>query len=144
MTLYRFTIPGKPYAKKRPRAGFNAKLGRSITFNAPGNAAAEASVAHYAGQAIPAPFEGPVRVTIAAIFEVPKSWSQKRRLAALGAPHTQKPDFDNLAKWVLDGMNRVAFADDGQVADCRTLKLWGDRSETIVTVEAVINAGGQA
>lgn len=134
VTVYRFTIPGKPYAKRRPRAGFSPKLGRSITFNAPGNAEAEQSVAHYAGQAIPAPIEGPVRVQIIAVFEVPKSWSKKARAAAIGTLHTQRPDRDNIEKWILDGMNRVAFADDGQVADGRTVKIWGERAETIVAV----------
>lgn len=134
MTVYRFTIPGKPYAKKRPRAGYSPTLGRSITFNAPGNAEAEASVAHYAGQAIPAPIEGPVRVQIIAVFEIPKSWPRKKREAALGTLHTQRPDRDNIEKWVLDGMNRVAFADDGQVADGRTVKMWGLKAETLVEV----------
>ncbi len=136
MTVYRFTIPGKPYAKRRPRAAYNPKLGRSITFNAPGNAEAERSVAHYAGQVIPAPIEGPVRVQIIAVFEVPKSWSKKRQREALGTYHTQKPDRDNVEKWVLDGMNRVAFADDGQVGRGETVKIWGERAETIVVVGA--------
>ncbi|MBD9528403.1 RusA family crossover junction endodeoxyribonuclease [Paracoccus sp. PAR01] len=134
MTVYRFTIPGKPYAKRRPRAGYSPKLGRSITFNAPGNAEAEVSVAHYAGQAIPAPIEGPVRVQIVAVFEIPKSWSKKRQREALGTLHTSKPDFDNLCKNLCDGMNRIAWRDDSQVADVRTVKIWGERNETLVEV----------
>ena len=140
MTAYRFTIPGKPYAKRRPRAGYSHKLGRSITYDAPGNAEAEQSVAHYAGRAIPAPIEGPVKVQIVAVFEMPKSWSKRRRAEMLGQYHTQKPDCDNLAKHCLDGMNRVAFLDDGQVADIQTVKIWGSRSETIVEVSPAPDA----
>lgn len=142
MTVYRFTIPGKPYAKRRPRAGFSKALGRSITFNAPGNAEAEQSVAHYAGQAVPAPIEGPVRVQIIAVFEMPKSWSKKRRAEMLGTLHTSRPDRDNIEKWILDGMNRVAFADDGQVADGRTVKIWGEQAETLVEVGPAARAFG--
>lgn len=140
MTAYRFTIPGKPYAKRRPRAGYSHKLGRSITYDAPGNAEAEQSVAHYAGRAIPAPIEGPVKVQIVAVFEMPKSWSKRRRAEMLGQYHTQKPDRDNVEKWILDGMNRVAYADDGQAADGHTVKIWGERAETIVVVSPAAGA----
>lgn len=142
MTVYRFTIPGKPYAKKRHKAGYNPKLGRAVSYNAPGNEQAEATVAYYAGQVIPAPIEGPVRVTITAIFEIPKSWSLRRRAEAFGQYHTQKPDRDNVEKWILDGLNRVAFADDGQVADGRTIKLWGKRAETIIEIAPATRAFG--
>lgn len=39
-------------------------------------------------------------------------------------PHTSRPDVDNLAKLVLDGLNGIVFADDGQVARVRAAKAW--------------------
>lgn len=37
---------------------------------------------------------------------------QRHRLG----PHAQRPDLDNLVKLVLDALNGVAWADDGQVS----------------------------
>lgn len=84
-----------------------------------------------------APIEGPVRVTIDAVFEMPASWSGKKRLALDGFPHTQRPDLDNCMKAILDGLNRIAFADDSQVASMLLRKRWGTVARTEVTVEAL-------
>lgn len=66
--------------------------------------------------------EGPIRLTIAAKFEYPKSWSTKRRYATFW--HTSKPDDDNVAKLVRDALNKVLWHDDSQVADSRTSKFY--------------------
>ena len=78
-----------------------------------------------------------MKLRVVAIFEVPKSWSKKRQAAAMGGYHIQKPDRDNVEKPVQDGLNRIAFRDDGQVADGRCVKRWGRYAETIVQVEAL-------
>lgn len=84
-----------------------------------------------------APIEGPVKLRIVATFEIPKSWSKKRRAEMVGAYHTQKPDRDNIEKSIQDGLNRIAFADDCQVADGRCVKRWGLYAETYVEVGAL-------
>lgn len=124
-----FTIPGKPFGKQRPRAG----LGRVYTPAA--TVSFEQTVRELAALQIRVPLEGPVRLTLEAVFVPAQSWSKKRRAAALGTLHTQKPDLDNIEKAILDGLNRIAFADDAQVADVRKSKRWGERAETIVTIE---------
>lgn len=58
-----------------------------------------------------------IRATIRAYFFVPKSYSkQKRQLIArfLHLPRV-KPDSDNIAKIILDGLNGIAYKDDSQV-----------------------------
>ena len=52
-------------------------------------------------------------------------------------PHTQKPDADNLAKAIADGLNRIAWADDSQVYELAVRKVWGLTDMTYVTVEAM-------
>ncbi len=131
MTRVSFTIPGKPYAKKRPR--FSRKIGRA--FDPKENSDFEGTVGHLARPHFPAPMEGPVRLFIHIVFAAPASWSRKKRDAMLHRPHTQKPDVDNLGKAVADGLNRIAWADDAQVYELSVCKFWGVTDQTVVHVE---------
>ena len=126
-----FTVPGKPYAKKRPR--FSRVSGRAYDPNE--NAKAEASIGTIAMQHFRAASEGPIALEIVATFAVPKSWSKAKTAALIHRPHTQKPDGDNLMKAVKDALNRIAWADDGQVYDARVRKVWGLTDQTVVVVE---------
>ncbi len=126
-----FTVPGKPYAKKRPR--FSRASGRA--FDPAENSKAEASIGHIAAKLFPAPIMGPVSVEVVCTFACPVSWSKKKRAAMIHRPHTQKPDGDNLLKAVKDALNRIAWADDGQVFDARVCKVWGEVDQTVVYVE---------
>lgn len=130
-----FTISGKPFGKKRHRVGTIA--GRARAFNPEENRSFEQKVAEIARPLFPVPFEGPVRLRIVATFAIPQSWSKKKQQAMLGQYHVQKPDRDNLDKAVQDGLNRIAFRDDSQVADGRCVKRWGRYAETFVQVEAL-------
>lgn len=136
-----FTIPGKPFAKERHRVGVVS--GHARAFTPPKTRSFEQKVAEIARPMFPSPLEGAVKLRIVATFEIPKSWSKKRRSEMIGAYHTQKPDGDNLAKSILDGLNRVAFADDAQVADQRCVKRWGLYAETYVEV-AQLPPGGSS
>jgi len=127
-----FTIHGKPYAKKRPR--FSRKIGRA--FDPAENATAERTIAAIASPLFPAPIVGPVSIEIIATFATAASWSKAKTAALIHRPHTQKPDADNLAKWVLDGLNRIAWGDDGQVSQITIRKVWGLQNQTVVHVTA--------
>lgn len=132
MPAVTFTIPGKPFGKQRPRA---TRQGRIYT---PAETVAFESIVRQIGvEHFPAPFAGPVRVTVEAVFAPAESWSKKKRAAHMGRPHTQRPDCDNCAKAILDGLNRIAFADDAQVAEIIARKTWGRVEETRVTVETI-------
>lgn len=127
-----FTVPGRPYAKKRPR--FSRRSGRA--FDPAENAVAEASIGSLAAQHFKAPVCGPVAVEIIATFAIPKSWSKRKAAEHLHRPHCQKPDGDNLAKAALDALNRIAWADDGQVYSISVRKVWGLVDQTVIHVEA--------
>lgn len=125
----RIVIPGKPKAWAR------ARMGNGRFFTDAKTRTAEAVVAGEAMRVFPQPLDGPVRVFVTAIFEIPKSWPKARRATARF--HTSKPDGDNLMKTVLDGLNGVAFRDDAQVADQRAVKRYGVQAQTIIEVEAL-------
>lgn len=128
-----FTIPGPPLAKARAR--FNRATGHAYTPKK--TASFERTVGTIAAQHFPQPIEGAVKVTIFASFEPAKSWSKKKRADHLNRHHTQKPDGDNVAKAIKDALNRIAWADDSQVADLRVVKVWGPTPRTVVTVESL-------
>lgn len=130
-----FTIHGKPFGKQRPR--FSRKSGRAYT---PAETVSfERVVGQLAQPLFQDPLTGPVKLTIFASFVIPKSWSKKKAEQHLHRPHTQKPDADNVAKGVLDGLNRIAFADDGQVYEIVVRKMWGLTEKTEVFVENTLD-----
>ena len=47
-------------------------------------------------------YELPGELYITFFMPMPASWSNKKRMAMLGAPHQQKPDVDNLCKSFMD------------------------------------------
>lgn len=123
-------IPGRPFAKQRPR--FSRKNGRAFT---PAETVSfERTVGTIAAVHFPQPLTGPVKVEINAHFAIPKSWSKKKQAEMLGQPHTQRPDLDNCAKALTDGLNRIAFEDDAQIADMTVSKRWAASDVTYVTV----------
>lgn len=129
------TIPGKPGAKGRPR--FVRATGRTYTPTETVNAEAyiRALAVHEGAQ----PVEGAVSLTMRAVFDVPKSWSRKRREAALlgEIKPTSRPDLDNIGKLVKDALNGVAFKDDAQVVSMHLEKAYGPQALTVVTIEEI-------
>lgn len=72
-------------------------------------------------------------------FEPPKSWSNKKKTAALAgevkATSHAIGDIDNLCKTIMDGLNRVAFEDDSQVVCVSATKIYAERAETRIIVK---------
>lgn len=130
-----FDIPGKPFGKQRPRA--TARGGFARVYTPKETVSFERVVGQIAAPLFAAPIVGPVRLTIVAVFEPPPSWSKKKRAAHLHRHHLQKPDLDNVTKGICDGLNRIGFADDSQIAEVSVKKVWGDRARTEVTVEEI-------
>ena len=128
-----FSVPGVPTGKKRPRF---SRFGNHVrTYQPADDARRENLVAlafREAAGSIP-PHAGPVAVSVEAVFIPPLSWSKKRR--ADPGHKVSKPDVDNLAKSVLDGLNGLAFIDDSQIVRLEAGKRFGDTNEIIVTIK---------
>ena len=74
-------------------------------------------------------FEKEIFIKIKACFEPPKSTSKKiRQLLVQGMGYRHKPDADNIAKIVLDGLNGVAYKDDNQITKIEVKKLYNETS----------------
>ena len=91
---WRFTVPGPPVAKARPRLARNGHA-----FTPKSTRVYERTVALFARSAGVRPLSGPVRLCVHFFFG-----DRRRR------------DLDNCLKSVCDGLNHVAYVDDSQVA----------------------------
>lgn len=76
-----------------------------------------------------------VQITVSLI--PPLSWSKKRRSEAFGAFCSKKPDTDNVAKSILDGVNGIVYEDDAQVAGLVVQKFYAEKDEINIKIFTV-------
>lgn len=79
-------------------------------------------------------FLPPIKVRLEFHMPMPKSWSQKEKEEKRGEWHTQKPDVDNLCKFIIDALNTVMWEDDSQIAGLSARKIWEYEGKTIIEV----------
>ena len=129
----KFTVPGPAKAKERPRVG---KGGRIYTPNGTHkyeklvkNIYQEKGIYYFDGEYI--------SVKIIFWFEIPKSYSkQKRQDCAEGFIRPSRADIDNYIKSVLDGLNKVAYADDRYIYKIEAEKRYTEHeARTEITIE---------
>lgn len=122
-------VEGKIKGKARPR--FNTRTGRAFT---PRDTISyenwiKCCYREQAGEYL----IGPIRARIEVYYKIPQSYTKKRVQAireGLEQP-LKKPDSDNIAKIVLDSLNKLAFDDDAQVVELTVLKRWTEGIERI-------------
>lgn len=109
-----FEIEGKPVGKGRPRF-WN---GHAVTPQATRDYEKRVALA-YKECNLPLFETEPLEVEIIAKYPIPKQTRKADRELMMERKiiPTKKPDIDNIAKIILDGLNGVAYKDDNQV--CR-------------------------
>lgn len=138
MKTVRFTVPGQPRGKGRPRF---TRSGHAYTDNK--TKEYESRIAWcYLEQAGDYTFldDSPLRVSVTAIMQIPKSTTKKKQVAMLNgeiAPKT-KPDVDNILKIVLDGLQGVAFKDDKNVTESQIIKIYGSQPKIEVSIQEAL------
>ena len=129
----KFTVPGPAKAKERPRVG---KGGRIYTPNGTHkyeklvkNTYQEKGIYYFDGEYI--------SVKIIFWFEIPKSYNKaKHQAAAEGFIRPSRADIDNYIKSVLDGLNKVAYADDRYIYKIEAEKRYTEHeARTEITIE---------
>lgn len=139
VAVIRFTVPGEPVGKGRPRA---FRMGNGVRMHTPEKTARyENLVAMAAQQAMAgkAPMDGAVAVDMLLVTVPPASWAKKKRAAALaGEIHpTTKPDCDNVLKAIADACNGIVWGDDKQITDVAIRKRYGEIPMASVLVRGV-------
>lgn len=132
-----FVIQGKVQAKQRPR--FKRYSGKTYTPNetiAYENWVKTCYLEKYKDKEL---MEKPLRVTIKAYFEIPKSTSKKRKQQMMDNEILPmvKPDTDNIAKGVLDSLNGIAYKDDKQVVELIVNKFYSNTPYVSVMIEEI-------
>lgn len=123
-----FTVYGEPVGKGRPRF-YN---GHAVTPEK--TRAYEQEVALLSRVATREVFTEAVSVEITAYFGIPKSATKKKRQELIGGYVTKKPDADNIAKIIMDGISGICYKDDSQVALVNIRKIY-TADEPRVTVK---------
>ena len=138
----KFTVPGPPKGKQRPRI---CKVnGRSMAYTPKQTIEYERLVRASYTAVSKAKFESklPLEISILAFFPIPKYVSRKTKELMLngGLSHTKKPDADNCIKIILDALNGIAYQDDSQVCKIHFTKKYAEKSETKVLIKNVEEA----
>ena len=128
-----FIIPSAPTPKSRPR--FNTNTGRAFTDNKTRVFENIVSLAYGARHYFDDSY---IRIRMKFKFEVPKSYSKKKRIEALeGKIRPTKADIDNYIKSVLDGLNGRAFKDDRYVYAVLAEKEYSEEVGIEVSIESI-------
>ncbi len=108
----KFTLTGHAYTPERTKS-YEAEIVASFRREHPGFVRWEKGV--------------PLKVRIKAIYGIPVNDSKATRNAKLLGQKrpTKKPDADNVEKVILDALNGIAWRDDAQIVDIRTVKEYG-------------------
>ena len=135
MTCIRFSVPGAPVAKARPRF---TKNGHAYTPDK--TRSYEAIVKLCAMKAMKGKklLTGAISLSVTAFFPIPKYFTKAIRDKAMsgGLWHQKKPDWDNVGKIVSDALNGVVFSDDAKVSRAIVEKRYSEFPRVEVSVES--------
>ena len=136
MQEYSIVIPGDAVPQGRPRV---VRIGgRTIAYDPPKSKAYKALVRRYAAQNAPTePLDGAVTLYVQIYRSVPKSWSKKKREAAIAGviQPTTKPDVSNIVKGIEDALNGIWYKDDSQIVHEYSMKQYAREPGVIVKMQ---------
>lgn len=129
-----FSVPGTPVPQPRPRVSMAGGHARAYVPKSHPVHAYRDAIGLCAARAGLTQTSSPVRVAVGFVFARPASHLRGSGLRA-GAPLLPRPDVDNLAKAVLDGLS--GYFDDTMVEGLIACKTYGSEACTEVAVETV-------
>ena len=131
MISIKFTVYGKPQGKARPRF---TRQGRAYTPKNTVDYEEQIKQAYIAAVGTLISDTEPISICITACFK-------KAKTNKMDSP-TLKPDADNIAKAVCDGLNGIAYKDDKQITRLTVDKVWADDGieKVVVEIEELIHS----
>lgn len=140
MKQIKFSIPGQPFGKQRPRVVSRGTFSKAYTPKE--TVSYENLVKLMYSQAAKGkmfPDGTMLDVRIIAYYDIPKSTSKKKRKEMLEHKirPAKKPDWDNIGKIVCDSLNLVAYHDDSAVVDAQVRKFYSENPRVDVTIRVI-------
>ena len=139
----RFTIPGEPVGKGRPRVVHRGAFTR--TYTPEKTASYENLVKLEFQRQCPTFFvpDAPIAMKIKCYCGLAKGDSKRKRLAKItGAIRpTKKPDIDNCIKVIADALNGLAYVDDTQIVVVTAEKYYAEIPRVEVEILEVLHEG---
>lgn len=140
MKHIKFSIPGQPFGKQRPRVVSRGTFSKAYTPKE--TVSYENLVKLMYSQAAKGkmfPDGAMLDVRIIAYYDIPKSTSKKKRKEMLEHKirPAKKPDWDNIGKIVCDSLNLVAYHDDSAVVDAQVRKFYSENPRVDVTIKVI-------
>ena len=137
----KFTVPGEPVGKGRPRVVHNGKFTQSYT---PEKTATYENLVkvEFQRQCPRQPIiETPVTLKIRCFYGLAMRDSKKKKAAKLAGAirPTKKPDIDNCIKIIADALNGLAYVDDTQIVGVTAEKYYAEIPHVDVEIEEVLN-----
>lgn len=141
MKTVSFTVPGPPKGKARART-VRGRGGHTFSYTPEGTVLYENLIkTSYLQQPNNTIFDDgqPLKVVVQAFYDIPKSYSKKKRKQMLAGEirPTKKPDIDNIAKCILDALNKVAYRDDTQVIELVMKKAYAEIPRVEVEIQEI-------
>ena len=138
MKIVDLTILGKPFGKQRPRVTTKGEY--AVAYTPKETVSYENLIKMTFQEKYGNEFEiidFPMYVKIIAYFGMPKSFSEKTKsLALLNKIRPGKnPDADNIAKVVLDALNKIAYTDDKLVVDLVVRKFYAVNPRVEIVIQ---------
>jgi Holliday junction resolvase RusA-like endonuclease len=132
----KLTILGEPKAQKRHRS---VRMGNAVRQYDPSASDKGDFLSVVQREAPKEPLSVPLAVAIRFYFTRPKSHFRTGKNSHVmkdTAPlwHTSKPDVDNMAKFLMDSLNKIYWKDDSYIADCWITKQYDDKPRTEIEI----------
>lgn len=140
MKQIKFSIPGSPFGKQRPRVVHNGNFSKAYTPKETVNYENLVKLMYQqAAKGRMFPDGVMLDVRIIAYYDIPKSASKKKRRMMLERKirPMKKPDFDNIGKIICDSLNLIAYHDDSAIVDAQVRKFYSENPRVDVTIRKI-------
>ena len=140
MKQIKFSVPGQPFGKQRPKF---SRAGQYVKTYTPDKTVSYENLVklmyQQAAKGTMFSEDAMLDVRIIAYYGIPKSTSKKKRKEMLEHKirPAKKPDWDNIGKIICDSLNLVAYHDDSAVVDAQVRKFYSENPRVDVTIRVI-------
>lgn len=136
----RFTIPGEPFGKQRPKF---SRAGNYVKTYTPEKTISYENLVklmyQQAAQGKKFSEDAMFDVRVIAYYGISRSVSKKKQRLMLEHKlrPKKKPDWDNIGKVVCDSLNKIVYHDDSAIVDAQVRKFYSETPRVDVLIKVV-------